>query len=120
MRVREIIEKADSLYPNIFPFVTKALWLSELDKKVCREFLDVYGDTSAVFPEDCTSPDRELVIEDTFSEIYLRYLFMQFDLTGENITGYQNQASLFNTAYLSFMNHYNRNHTIAARRIKID
>ncbi|MBR3767929.1 MAG: hypothetical protein IKL10_06795 [Clostridia bacterium] len=121
MTVKEAIEKTDILYPNVFSFSQKALWLQELDGKVFAEFLSNYKDSIENFSGGYTlSPEKELLIPDLFSEIYQRYLIMQFDIRDSDITRYTNSASLFNTAYLSFMNYYNRTHTVKENSINID
>lgn len=121
MDVRGMIARADSLLPNLQSFVCKAQWLYELDKKIYEDFLSSYGASyRAPDEENMTSPDRTLLIEDAFSDVYLYYLFMQTELSSGNITGYQNMASLFNRAYVDYISHFNRTHLMSPRRINIE
>ena len=120
MDVRGIAARADSQFPNLYSFVSKAQWLYELDMRGYNEFLSAYGVGNAPDEKEKNSPDRVLLIDEAFSDVYLYYLFMQFELSSGNITGYQNMAALFNRAYMDFMNHFNRTHLMSPRRINIE
>ena len=120
MTVKALLDRADTIFPNVCPFALKSFWLYELDKQIYTDFLEPYGIFADPESEDSSCADRELLIADGFSGVYLYYVFMQLELMSGNITGYQNQAGLFNRAYMSFMNFFNRNHTIPSRKIIID
>ena len=110
MDVRALISMADSLFPNVCPFAVKAYHLYQLDRKIYSDFLFRYGGFNCPDVSAASSPDRPLLAPEEFSGMYLYYLFMQLELTSGNVTGYQNQAALFNRAYLSFMSWVNRTH----------
>lgn len=120
MTATGLIERTDALFPNVFPFPMKVRWLYRLDKEICREFLSRYGDAPSPSEEEMQSPDRELVLDEELSDVYINYLIMKMELHSGNITGYVNAASLYNNAYLSFMQHYNRTHTVRSAGINID
>ena len=85
-----------------------------------RDFLSSYGVFDTLSEEEMTAPDRQLLIEDAFSDVYLYYLCMQIELGSGNITGYQNMASLFNRAYVDYISHFNRTHLMSPKRISIE
>ena len=120
MTVKEVIEKNDEFFPNVLPFTAKALWLKELDSKIYSEFLYKFRQNGKKPPEGEYLPSSVLLIPDEFCEVYLRYLTMQQDILNCDTVRYQNSASLFNSAFLSFMNYYNRTHQIDGCVIKIE
>ncbi len=120
MTVSGLIERTDALFPNVFPFPMKARWLYGLDKAICTEFLSRYGETPDIPEGEMHSPCRELILDEEFSDVYTNYLTMKMELHSGNITGYVNAASLYNGAYLSFMNYFNRTHRIQGAKINID
>lgn len=120
MTVSGLIERTDALFPNVYPFPQKAHLLYLFDKKLWDEFLSLYRDCPEEVSGDKHSPDRELLLGEEYSDVYTNYLISQLELQSGNITGYSNRAALFNSAYLSFMNRYNRTHEIEGAKITID
>lgn len=112
MTVRRIIEKTDRLFPNIFPFSVKAMWLQELDKRILSDLLTKYEDFPvreiSFYDEE---PESVLLVPEEYSELYTRFLAMQFDIVSGDTARYQNSSALYNGAYLSFMNSVNRKNT---------
>lgn len=120
MTVKEVIEKNDEFFPNVLSFVTKALWLKELDGRIFSEFLCKFSDNEREFSNEEYTASTVLLVPDEFSELYIRYLTMQQDILNGDTVRYHNSASLFNSSYLSFMNYYNRTHKITGQKIKIE
>ncbi len=119
MTVREAVERADALFPNVLPFARKAEWLRELDMKVFTEFISFYEGQEKNMPEDFYSPDTKLLISEPFSEVYIRYICLQTDIANGDSAGYKNSAALFNSSYLAFMNHFNRTHLVKTQKITV-
>lgn len=119
MTATGLIERADALFPNVFPFPMKARWLWRLDTEICREFLCRYKEITPPPESVMQAPDRELVLGEEYSDLYINYLIMKAELHSGNVTGYVNAASLYNSAYLSFMQQYNRTHTLRGAKINI-
>lgn len=119
MTVKEAVERADALYPNVLPFTLKMQWLKELDEKVFTEFISSYEGYEKRAPEKEYTPLTVLLIDEPFSSIYVRYICLQADIMNGDTAGYKNSAALFNSAYLSFMNHFNRTNFIKKRNIRI-
>ena len=119
MTASDVIARTDALFPNVFPFPMKVRWLYRLDKEISEEFLSRYGNPPAGPEEEMQAPDRELILGEEYSDIYTDFLIMKMELHSGIITGYVNAASLYNSAYLSFMQHYNRTHGMPGTRINV-
>lgn len=119
MTASYLIEKADALFPNVYPFPVKADWLFEFDKKLHGEFLSRYGETASPDEKEKRLPEIELLLPEEFSGVYINYIIMLMELYSGNVTGYRNRASLFNSEYLSFMSSYNRTHLIKPVNITV-
>ncbi len=120
MTVREAIEKTDELYPNVFSFSQKVFFLEQLDGKVFFEFLSNYEGAPESFEGDYIyHTDKTLLIPVPYDDIYIKYLVMQFDILGSDITRYQNTSALFNKEYLDFICAYNRSHVIKSAKINV-
>ena len=121
MTVRQVIERTDSLFPNIFTFTAKALWLKELDDRLYKEVISAYEEPcenrSSLY---AAKPDTELLADERYFSMYLRYLVMQYDITNSDIEAYNNSSMLFNNEYMSFINAYNRTHRARDISINID
>lgn len=120
MTARKLIEKTDKLYPNVFPFGVKAMWLTEFDKRLSLEVISRYDENFSEIPSYDENPDSVLLIPDDFSEVYIRYLTMQFDITSGETARYHNSSALYNGSYLSFINYYNRTHRVRPHYICIE
>ena len=119
MKVLSLIEKADALFPNVYPFPQKADWLFSFDKRLYEELLSRYENPPAFSSDEGSSPERELLLGEAEGELYVNYLMMLMELYSGNIPGYQNAAAIFNSGYLSFMNHFNRTHLIKSVHINV-
>lgn len=120
MTVREAVDKAGMLYPNVFPFAEKASWLRELDRQIYAEFLSRYEDSAVYSPSEEYTADTCLYIGEPFTDIYISYIAMKLDIYNSDIERYRNSCTLFNNSYRNFTDYYNRNHTIAPVSVKIE
>ena len=113
MTVLECIEMVDALKPNQFEFDTKVRWLSDIDATIVRELIDTHENSPLNGPfepytENNTS--RSLIAPHPYDILYRWYLESQIDLGNMEIGKYNNTRSLFNTAYQTYTDHYNRTH----------
>ena len=129
MTINEAISTVDRLRPNRFSREDKIRWLGELDAMIwhdliatheqparcntCEGWVQEPCDTHAAgfdaYPDD--APDStELLVKFPHDALYLRYLESQIDLHNMEITKYNNSRSLFNSAYLTYTDWYNRTH----------
>lgn len=118
MYVAEAIKEADRLKPNSYSESDKVKWLSDLDgivfeEIICRH-LDKDGnpitESFSGYDEDTDINSTELLVTYPYSNVYLYWMKMQIDYNNEEFTKYNNDKTLFNTAYLAFMDYYNRNY----------
>lgn len=113
MTVREAITTVDRLKPNKFSEADKVKWLSEIDGLIVRELVDTHenppieGDFSGYTAEDM---ETVLIAPFPYDQLYRWYLESQIDLGNMEINKYNNSRTMFNNAYLTFTDHYNRTH----------
>lgn len=113
MTVREAIALADRLKPNRFSDADKLKWLSELDGMIARELMDTHEGsplTGAFSGYTEERDDVELLAPFPYDALYRWYLESQIDLGNMEIAKYNNSKALFNSAYLTYTDHYNRTH----------
>lgn len=113
MTIGKALEIIDRLKPNRFKREDKVRWISELDALIWQELITTHeGSTGSAFPgypEDA-SDNTELLVKFPNDSLYLRYLESQIDLHNQEITKYNNSRQLFNNAYLTYTDWYNRTH----------
>ena len=113
MKIIEAITNIDNLKHNTYSQNDKVQWLSRLDSNVKRLVIDTHeGGEEVSFAGYTaeTDPNTELLVEEPFDDVYLRYLEMQIDYANGEIEKYNNSALLFNEAWNTFQKHYNRTH----------
>lgn len=117
MTVQTAINRADALRPNTFTEEMKFLWLSELDGRIKTDIFDSHARYELVEIPEYTpgNRDHELFVPEPFSEIYIYWLFMKMDFMNGEFDRFNNDAMLYNTAYLAFANHVNRTHEMKTR-----
>lgn len=113
MTVIEAVSMIDRLRPNRYPGSEKYKWLSDIDGLISRELLSTHEGG----PEQEFTPYREgiddektLIAPFPYDIMYRWYLESQIDLNNMEITKYNNSRSLFNSAYLTYTDWYNRTH----------
>lgn len=111
MTVKEAIALVDRLKPNKFKEEDKLKWLSDIDGLIVRELVDTHegsplGDTE--FTGYAENNDTVLIAPFPYDTLYRWYLESQIDLGNMEISKYNNSKTLFNNAYLTFTDYYNR------------
>lgn len=123
MTVKEAVARADSLYPNSFPFAIKEKWLSELDGKIFNELFCAYAHPDETSFESYSAADggadRTLLVSFPYDDIYIKYLALRCDEASGDIGRYNNSAAIFNASYINFANIYNSSHKANSAEIKI-
>lgn len=113
MTIKEIISTCDHIKPNQYSDSDKIGWLNDLDGTIKKEIIDThegYEDvTFAGYTED-TNQDTALLVGSPYTDVYLYYLFSKIDLNNAEYTRYNNNASLFSSAYDAYAAYYNRQH----------
>lgn len=124
MTIGEAIKTVDRLRPNRFGREDKVKWLSELDGQIWCDLISTHEQSAKHVCEgwigmqtadfsgyDTNAPDdTELMVKFPHDALYLRWLESQIDLNNMEIGKYNNSRSLFNNAYLTYTDWYNRTH----------
>ena len=126
MKIGRAIQIIDRLKPNKFERADKVRWLSELDALIWQELITTHempvcgcgegwaGEAPAdpAFPgyPDDAPDDTELLVNFPNDSLYLRWLESQIDLHNMEINKYNQSRAMFNSAYLTFTDWYNRTH----------
>ena len=120
MKLIEAISKIDNLKHNTYSHADKVAWLSQLDNMVKLEILDTHegGGTGFSGYDTGTDVETELLVPSPYDEIYLRWLEARIDYANAEYARYNNSMEMFNAAYQSYRNFYNRTHMHKGRRMK--
>ena len=121
MTIRQAIDLADKLRPNPFDTSLKVGWLSKLDGMIFREVIQTHeGGEEAVFTpyaDECV--ERQLLVPEPYAEdLYLCFLQMQIDKENAEYKRYNQSVTMYNNAYKTFQDWYNRTHAPLPRRTR--
>lgn len=112
MRVREAIDRIDSLKHNTYTYGEKVEWLSRLDGMIKANIIDTHEGGQDVVYKPYTDKDMEteLLIGAPYDEMYIRYLEAQIDYYNGEIKRYNNSMMMYQAAYDAYERFYNRTH----------
>ena len=108
MTLIKAIEDFDAYRSNSVSIEQKIQWISELDKKINSEYLEIRGGEAFTGYTITTPYDTELKASSEFSEIYPYYMNMKLDYFNGEITRFNNSAKLFNRLYKEMGDAINR------------
>ena len=122
MTIQDAIELVDRLKPNQYPETLKIQWLSKLDGQIFDEVFAAHEGSAiesfAGYNED-TPQDTELLVPHPFdTDLYSYYLQAAIDRENAETTKYNQSITLYNNAYLTFQNWYNRTHMPRRRGLR--
>lgn len=113
MTIAEAISLVDKLKPNQYTEVMKKNWLSKLDGLVFKEVFQTHEDNPVESFEgyEEAGMETELLIPYPYDEDIYNY-FLQASMDKENgeTAKYNQSITLYNNAFLTFQNYYNRTH----------
>lgn len=119
MTIQAAIDMIDALKPNMFPLHQKVAWLNDLDGMVWREIMLTHEGipAGAVFEgyDQDTDHGTDLLAPDPYSEIYKHYLASQMDVANREMTVYAQDKLLFNNAWQTLCDYWNRTHKPISR-----
>ena len=117
MTVQEAMLRADELRPNTFSEDMKFLWLSELDGRIKTDIFDTHKGYEEIENPTYNLGNRTkaLFVPEPYADIYSYWLFMKMDFMNGEFDRFNNDAMLYNTAWLAFANHVNRTREVKAR-----
>lgn len=130
MTVQEILAKVDEIKPNTFDENLKITWLSELEGRIFNDVIlthvhDLVDDEEGNMIEptfagfDETSENEELLVPNTYCDLYRNYVFAQMDFANGETDRYNNSMIMFNNSYNDFCNWYNRTHKPIQKPLKL-
>lgn len=121
MTIMEVLYRIDEVKPNSYSQPEKIKWLSTLDGVIKSEIVDTHeGGEGVVFNGYNEDSDlaTELLVPAPYDDIYLRWLETQIDYANGEYGKYNNSMAMYNTAYTSFANYYNRTHMPKGKKLK--
>lgn len=111
MTVQEAIDRVDKLRPNQYDTETKTRWLSNLDGMIFREVIITHEHPHCTHFNGHSCPDDELLVKEPYAgDIYNFYLQMQIDKENAEYKRYNQSVTMYNNAYQTFQDWYNRTH----------
>lgn len=114
MTAGEAIAIVDKMKPNRFTLEDKYRWLSEIEGMIVRELVDTHEDSPLSGPFEGyvqgRDDDKTLIAPFPYDSLYRWYLESQIDLGNMEIGKYNNSKNMYNSAYLTFTDWYNRTH----------
>jgi hypothetical protein len=112
--ISQILAKVDELKPHQYEDAVMIGWLGSLEQKILDEVILTHELPEGEEPEfnGYTDDDMgtELLVPDPYSELYIYYLFAMIDFHNGETERYGNSMIMYNNAFSSFFNHYNRTH----------
>ena len=108
LSVGEAINRTDALVPNTIAREQKMAWLNQLDGLAWQEVILTHAREGEAVFEPHRTESAALLIPPPYDEVYHYYLCMKMHLTGREIAAYNNARMLFNSAYLTWQDYYNR------------
>lgn len=112
MKIHEAIEICDRQKPNGYEWEDKIHWLDKLDRQIFREIIATHEGGAEEFagytPE--TDDDTELLADEAYSDLYVKWLFAQIDFANSEIQRYNNSVTMFEKLYAEYADFYNRTH----------
>jgi hypothetical protein len=111
MTINDAITEIDTIKPNQYPDELKVRWLSVLEGKIIDEIILTHQLAEVVEFNGYSidDMDTELIVPDTYSDVYIYYLQAMIDATNNEGTRYSSSMQQFNAAWQDFANYYNRN-----------
>lgn len=109
MTISQAIERCDQQKPNAYADEDKLHWLSKLDGMLYDEVISRHEGAPEAF-SGYTAADygRELLADDAYSDLYVKWLGAQIDYANAEIARYNNAMAMFNALYAAYAASYNR------------
>lgn len=121
MKLREAIERIDSLKHNTFTQGEKVEWLDRLDGLVKAQIIDTHeGAEEVEFSgySERENMETELMVPAPYDDIYMHWLEAQIDYYNGELGRYNNSIAMFNAAYEVFQRFYNRTHKPLGKKLR--
>ncbi|MDD3369127.1 MAG: hypothetical protein PHP50_09620 [Lachnospiraceae bacterium] len=123
MKIKEVIDRVDSVKPNSYETEDKVRWLSYLEGTIFNDVikthepeLEMEEEFQGYTPDDL---ERDLYVRFPYDELYVAYLKMKIDEENGETARYNNSAVMYNTIFTNFAKQYNKTHKPVGRQLKI-
>ena len=112
MKIRQAIDICDRQKPNGYTQEDKIHWLSKLDQMIFDEIIDRHEGGVERFDgySESIDLDTELLADEAYADLYVKWLFAQIDFANAETTRYNNSVAMFNTLYEAYARSYTRKH----------
>lgn len=139
MTINQILALVDEINTNSYDSKVKIDWLSKLDGRVFNDVILTHEHD--LVPENSESEDdeteevnlveptfsgyanvslnTELLIPDTYSDVYRDYLMAMIAYSNGETERYQNSMIMFNSNYQEYLDWYNRTHMPIGKPLKL-
>lgn len=118
MTIHDAIARVDALKPNRFKEGQKIAWLGNLEGQIINELVLTHAHpgmtVNLVFDENMDT-SQNLIVPHPYDEVYILYLQSQIDLNNMEIAKYNNSKTLYNNAYQTLVDYWNRTHMPVSR-----
>lgn len=127
MTIAEVLAYVDEVKPNTYDENIKIGWLSEVDGKVFNDVILTHEREAAEDEELMTeftaytedNEYQELLIPDTYADVYKHYLFAMIDYSNGESDRYTNSMIMYNSRYQEYTYWYNRTHKPIQHQLKV-
>jgi hypothetical protein len=130
MTINDILTQVDEIQPNTYDENIKIAWLSELDGRIFNDVIlthehDLVEDEEGnlVEPEfvayDENSENEELIIPNTYADIYRHWLFAQIAYSNGEVDRFNNSMVMYNSSLKEYYDWYNRNNLPIQKPLKV-
>ena len=113
MTIQEAIARVDAVKPNRYKQAQKIAWLGNLEGQIYNELVLTHENPAHIqrveFHENMDM-EHALIAPHPYDEVYLLYLQSQIDLNNMEIAKYNNSKTLYNNAYQTLVDFWNRTH----------
>lgn len=103
MKIIEVIEKADKLYPNSYLTEEKIAWCDELGAMLKREYAKTYvGNIQEEYVKISDPETEETVVPSPYDAMYVDYLLAKFCYYQRDYETYNQHTLLFDAKLADF------------------
>lgn len=112
MTLAKLIAQIQTLRPSQYDEHQLTAWVNEIEAQAVEEIFNrAMFDDHEFKPYDIDlDAEKELLIPDENTDVYLHYLSSKIDYWNGEIDRYNNSASMFSASWASFANKYRRQH----------
>ena len=119
MTLQEALDVTDEMKPNMMRRDLKIKYLTEIEQLIHDEIIMTHEhtqeqETKPVYTEE-TEPETVLIVPDPYSMLYVYWLMSKIDLQNLEMDKYNNDRALFENAYNTMHDWWNRTYMPISR-----